>query len=154
MKLADLLETLDPGEKVFIGAADGSGFVVIGKAKELELADIDKRRLKELRQAVRKTRVLVNNKKAMIRRYRESIEKLGSTDELAVLLASAESCNREYEATLTRLLGRLESYQPLSERPVSETYPKLIEPGTVIIVSGKEEGFWLEEEFNRWQRRG
>ena len=152
MTLLEFLNTLDPQELVFVGS--GSAWFDIARAGQMRkdgyLSDLDKKEMEKLcksRDGYNLNLLRFSQSGVTIPNVKFSMTR-GS--EVQTFIEALSACAKRAEHELDEYIeadNMVTGYVPLAERKVLETYPRICEKGTCIVISGTEKGsYWLVEE--------
>ena len=123
MTLKEFIRSTDRDLKV--GCVEGSNFIYVGNAKDLDGKSVDKANIKNLR--VRLSGAKAKRKKGYYVKLR------GITYKADDLIAKAEK--------------ELETYKPVESREVLETFESQIEDAVIVMIDGSDAGsYWLLSE--------
>lgn len=144
MKLKEYLESLNGNTIVSIGAKNGSAYMYIGKAENVELiSKVFDDYIEEKKQELSESKVRLNTLAFSVP------EKAGDEvlDEYYVK-EYAKAVTQTYRA-IKRIKEYLKNYVDPLEREVMETSKRIDEKGYRVIVPGVEYAdFWLKSEFD------
>ena len=145
MKLKNYLATLDGNEIISIGAKDGSSYVYIGEAGNVELIgqmfeNYHKMMVKELGTLEKELRKLIMTPPKLGMDESESVNKIHEhAKTIARIYVSVEK-HKEY----------INGYVNPMKRDVVVNESRDCEEGTRVIITGKEIGkFWFKSEFDK-----
>lgn len=131
MKLREYLGKLNPKTTVAIAPINGTGFVYIGDAGNIDMIEL-------------LCNQIVEDKRRLANDYKHKLEVTRIANDYDV---------RQWTRAVKRLESEIRNFVPYLEREVLMTRVKEVDPGLAVFVDGKETGkFWLKSEFDEYSR--
>lgn len=142
--IKDILENLGSDSIIAIGA--GNSFVYIGKANDTEM--IEKCFEDYLAKAMLQRSDYEKRLHNLVMKPPQLEPNSELEEQLKIIHARANSISSTLNA-LKQKQEYIDTYKPIWEREVKESYYKAVDDCTAIIVKGLEQGdFWFKHEFD------